>query len=80
MAGGAAVKVGSGVSVGGSGVEVASPAGTVSVGAGVFVIVDVGGNVQVGWAGVAVGGCDWLAMPRIAKTATIKRTRAMGRT
>lgn len=39
---------GSGVFVGGSGVEVGSPAGTVSVGTGVSVMVAVDGIVQVG--------------------------------
>jgi hypothetical protein len=55
MAGGRGVKVGSGVCVGGSGVEVESPAGTVSVGTGVSVIVAVGGIVQVGCTGMV--GC-----------------------
>ena len=39
--GAAAVNVGSGVCVAGAGVDVGSPAGTVSVGTGVFVIVAV---------------------------------------
>ena len=39
MAGGAAVNVGSGVKVGGAGVELGSPGCTVSVGTGVNVIV-----------------------------------------
>jgi hypothetical protein len=55
MAGGAGVNVGCGVGVSGAGVEVGSPAGTVSVGRGVFVIVAVGGVVQVG-NGVGCGG------------------------
>jgi hypothetical protein len=48
MAGGAGVKEGCEVGVSGAAVEVGSPAGTVSVGMGVFVMVAVGSIVQVG--------------------------------
>jgi len=55
MAGGAAVNVASGVNVGGAGVELGSPAGTVSVGTGVKVIVEVGKVVHVGNVKVCSG-------------------------
>lgn len=55
MAGGTGVKEGSSVGVSGAAVEVGSPAGTVSVGTGVFVIVEVGGIVDV--AGAVQVGC-----------------------
>jgi hypothetical protein len=42
--------VGSGVGVSGAAVDVGSPAGTVSVGTGVFVMVAVGGIVEVAGA------------------------------
>ena len=64
MAGGTGVREGSGVGVSGAGVDVGSPAGTVSVGTGVFVMVEVGGIVDVAGA-VQVGcragsvGCGW---------------------
>ena len=48
IAGGAGVRLGSGVGVSGAAVEVGSPTGTVSVGTGVFAMVAVGGIVQVG--------------------------------
>jgi hypothetical protein len=60
-AGGAGVKVGSGVGVSGAGVEVGSPAGTVCVGTGVSAMVAVGGGVHVG------NGVGWAA-GRLAKT------------
>ena len=56
MAGGTGVRDGSGVGVSGAGVDVGSPAGTVSVGTGVFVIVEVGGMVDV--AGAVQVGCN----------------------
>ena len=57
IAGGTGVKVGSGVCVSGTGVDVGSPGGTVSVGAGVLVTVEAGGTVQVGgWTGSVA--CD----------------------
>jgi len=54
-AGGAAVNVASGVKVGGAGVELGSPGSTVSVGAGVKVIVDMGEAVHVGNVNVCSG-------------------------
>src|SRR5512132_2382384 len=56
MAGGAGVNVASAVGVSGAGVEEGSPAGTVSVGTGVFVMVAVGGIVHVG---TTIVGCGW---------------------
>ena len=50
MAGGTGVKEGSRVGVSGAAVDVGSPAGTVSVGTGVSVIVAVGGMVDVAGA------------------------------
>ncbi len=55
MAGGTGVKEGSRVGVSGAGVDVASPAGTVWVGTGVWVMVEVGGIVDV--AGAVQVGC-----------------------
>jgi hypothetical protein len=50
------VNVGSGVGVSGAGVDVGSPAGTVSVGTGVFVIVEVGEIVTVAGAVQVIPG------------------------
>jgi hypothetical protein len=55
MAGGTGVKEGSGVGVSGAAVDVGSPDGTVSVGTGVLVMVEVGGIVDV--AGAVQVGC-----------------------
>ena len=51
------MKVGSSVGVSGTGVDVGSPGGTVSVGSGVFVMVEVGDAVQAGWTGSVACGC-----------------------
>ena len=58
IAGGSGVSVASGVGVSGAGVEVGLPAGTVSVGTGVNVMVAVGDTVQVGSTTVICGGSE----------------------
>jgi hypothetical protein len=58
IGGGSGVSVASGVGVSGAGVEVGSPAGTVSVGTGVKVMVAVGEAVHVGSTIVGCGEGD----------------------
>lgn len=72
--GAAKVNVGSGVGVSGAGVDVGSPAGTVSVGTGVFVIVGVKitTDVRVG-TGVA-SGTSRGATIEMRATATVPQT------
>ena len=75
IAGGTGVEVGSGVNVSGTGVEVGSPAGTVSVGTGVFVMVAVDGNVQVGCTGMVGCGVSGRCMKLFANNEiTVTRT------
>ena len=69
------MRVGSGVRVAGAGVEVASPAGTVVVGTGVSVIVDVGIGVHiVVLVGGVVCGARWLITSVISVTMTVPHT------